>query len=178
MVQDYYRGHKKPEELSRNIASCPPTADDGEKQAKEADVSADSTFFSSTHNRVKSTNPISLEAVAALPIVPWYTPHKLWTKGKYYFFRGVDRDVVAKQMNGKKTLLTGDLSRVHAQTAHFDNKTKYLYSFLQVLTAAVASFAHGSNDASNAFGLLSAIFLIWNTGTLASKSPIPLWVLV
>jgi solute carrier family 20 (sodium-dependent phosphate transporter) len=47
-----------------------------------------------------------------------------------------------------------------------------------VLTAAVASFAHGLNDVSNAIESLAAIFLIWNTGELSSKSPVPVWVLV
>jgi sodium-dependent phosphate transporter len=47
-----------------------------------------------------------------------------------------------------------------------------------VLTAAVASFVHGSNDVSNAIGPLAAIFLIWNTGELSSKSPVPVWILV
>jgi solute carrier family 20 (sodium-dependent phosphate transporter) len=44
--------------------------------------------------------------------------------------------------------------------------------------AAVASFAHGSSDVSNAIGLLAAIFLIWNSGEVSAKSPVPIWVLV
>ena len=78
----------------------------------------------------------------------------------------------------KTNFLTRDISKIHEHTAHFDNKTEHLYSFLQVLTAAVASFAHGSNDVSNAVGPLAAIFLIWNTGKVSSKSPVPVWVLV
>ena len=46
------------------------------------------------------------------------------------------------------------------------------------MTAATASFAHGSNDVSNSIGPLATIFLIWNSGELSSKSPVPIWVLV
>lgn len=80
----------------------------------------------------------------------------LWAKTKYHFFCGVDRDVVAEQLDAnqksKPNFLAKDLSKVLLHTAHFDNKTEHLYIFLQVLTAAVVSFAHGSNDLSNAIG--------------------------
>ncbi|KAI7147098.1 hypothetical protein KC352_g28976 [Hortaea werneckii] len=95
---------------------------------------------------------------------------------KKAFFHGVDRDIVAEQK--KKSILTGDLDKMHAEAQFFDNKTEHLFSFLQVMTAATASFAHGSNDVSNSIGPLATIFLIWNSGELSSKSPVPIWVLV
>ncbi|KAG8844688.1 Na+/Pi symporter [Serendipita sp. 411] len=67
---------------------------------------------------------------------------------------------------------------MHARAEHYDNKTEYLYSFLQVMTAMTASFAHGSNDVSNAMGPLATIYLVWSTDTIASKAPVPIWILV
>jgi solute carrier family 20 (sodium-dependent phosphate transporter) len=181
VVQDYYRGHKTKEELLHEIDAIPPASDDAEKQTKtpkaESGTASDSSDVEvHTAMHVPETNR-SLKKVEESSFGPWYTPKNLLIKAKYYFFRGVDRDVVDEQLHGKKTMLTGDLNKVHMHTAHFDNKTEHLYSFLQVLTASVASFAHGSNDVSNAIGPLSAIFLIWNSGKLSSKSPVPVWVL-
>jgi solute carrier family 20 (sodium-dependent phosphate transporter) len=180
VVQDYYRGHATKEELSRDIDTMPPMPNDAERQEKGAQVKSSTASDSSdlaVHTIDASENGKSLQKVEESSLGPWYTPKNLFIKAKYLFFRGVDRDVVDEQLHGKKSFLTGDITKIHAHTAHFDNKTEHLYSFLQVLTAAVASFAHGSNDVSNAIGPLSAIFLIWNTAELSSKSPVPVWVL-
>merc|ERR1712054_144780 len=104
------------------------------------------------------------------------TASNMFKLAKKAFFHGVDRDIVAEQK--KKSILTGDLDKMHAEAQFFDNKTEHLFSFLQVMTAATASFAHGSNDVSYSIGPLATIFLIWISGELSSKSPVPIWVLV
>lgn len=188
VVQDYYRGHVKAVDLSRNIDAVPaePIKDaemGNPKPAPEACINSSSSGDS--HPAAPSSVPDDSKpklALEDLDATPWYTPRNLWAKAKYYFFHGVDRDIVGEQLDSTKesktNFLTRDISKIHEHTAHFDNKTEHLYSFLQVLTAAVASFAHGSNDVSNAVGPLAAIFLIWNTGKVSSKSPVPVWVLV
>ncbi|MCJ1365942.1 hypothetical protein MMC16_005067 [Acarospora aff. strigata] len=183
IVQDYYRGHKTREELERDGASPNHLiVDDLEKNHKAgANPTAlrVSDDISPPLSQTGKPAPHSLEAAEQKSLGPWYTPGNLFRKGKYYFFRGVDRDVVSEQgAAGKGGFLTGDLAAMHARTPHFDNKTEHLYSFLQVMTAATASFAHGANDVSNALGPLSAIYLIWHTGTLKPKAPVPIWVLL
>ena len=59
----------------------------------------------------------------------------------------------------------------------FPDATEYTFIYLQVFTACVASFAHGANDVSNAVGPYAAIYAIYSTGTIPSKSPVPLWIL-
>ncbi|KAG0235258.1 Na+/Pi symporter [Actinomortierella wolfii] len=68
---------------------------------------------------------------------------------------------------------------VHANAIKFDNDTERLYSSLQVITACFTSFAHGSNDVSNAIGPLATIFYVWeNANVEVSKAPVPVWILI
>jgi phosphate/sulfate permease len=70
----------------------------------------------------------------------------LFWQFKRFFFRGVDKDIVSLQ--GKRNILACDLELMHAHAPHFNNKAEYMYSFLQPMTDATASFTHGANDVS------------------------------
>lgn len=47
-----------------------------------------------------------------------------------------------------------------------------------VISAALLSFAHGSNDVANAIGPLAAIVSGIDSGQIVTSAPIPIWVLV
>ncbi|RMH78496.1 MAG: anion permease [Calditrichaeota bacterium] len=53
-----------------------------------------------------------------------------------------------------------------------------IFVYLQVLSAAFVAFAHGANDVANAVGPLAAVISILQTGQVAMKTAVPLWVLV
>ncbi|XP_034025683.1 sodium-dependent phosphate transporter 1-A isoform X2 [Thalassophryne amazonica] len=53
-----------------------------------------------------------------------------------------------------------------------------LFQFLQILTACFGSFAHGGNDVSNAIGPLVALWLLYETGSVMSNAPTPIWLLL
>eukprot|EP00578_Thalassiosira_sp_NH16_P032025 CAMPEP_0181079226 /NCGR_PEP_ID=MMETSP1071-20121207/1915_1 /TAXON_ID=35127 /ORGANISM="Thalassiosira sp., Strain NH16" /LENGTH=562 /DNA_ID=CAMNT_0023160611 /DNA_START=91 /DNA_END=1779 /DNA_ORIENTATION=+ len=59
----------------------------------------------------------------------------------------------------------------------FDPKTEEMFSYLQVLTACLLSFAHGANDVANAIAPLSAVLSIYQNGGVSSKAPVQKWVL-
>jgi phosphate/sulfate permease len=75
----------------------------------------------------------------------------------------------------------GDDPRVqamHDRAKKYDKNTEILYSFLQVITATLASFAHGSNDVANSAGPLSVIYEVFRSGEVpGKKTSIQLWVL-
>lgn len=53
-----------------------------------------------------------------------------------------------------------------------------VFGVLMVVTACGMAFAHGSNDVANAIGPLAAVIGIATTGTIASQSALPIWVLM
>jgi sodium-dependent phosphate transporter len=59
----------------------------------------------------------------------------------------------------------------------YDMKTEHLFSYLQIFTACMASFAHGGNDVANAIAPVSAILSIYFDGKVSSKSEVQKWLL-
>ncbi|OXA41696.1 sodium-dependent phosphate transporter 1-A isoform X2 [Folsomia candida] len=53
-----------------------------------------------------------------------------------------------------------------------------LFSFLQIMTAAFGSFAHGGNDVSNAIGPLIALWLVYSHGNVQQTAATPILLLV
>ncbi|EFJ15555.1 hypothetical protein SELMODRAFT_118114 [Selaginella moellendorffii] len=65
----------------------------------------------------------------------------------------------------------------HALAEKFDDKVEELFSFLQVLTACVASFAHGSNDVAAIMGPYAAVVQIFNHRPDVPNRDIDVWIL-
>lgn len=53
-----------------------------------------------------------------------------------------------------------------------------LFAFLQVLTAAFGSFAHGGNDVSNAIGPLIALWAVYAEGSARQEAETPILILL
>ncbi|KAF2167498.1 hypothetical protein M409DRAFT_22306 [Zasmidium cellare ATCC 36951] len=70
------------------------------------------------------------------------------------------------------------MARVYGHAEKYSNEVEHSYSFVQVITACTASFAHGANDIGNAVGPWAVIYTAWKTGEAAgSKAPVPIWQL-
>ncbi|CDF40152.1 unnamed protein product [Chondrus crispus] len=71
-------------------------------------------------------------------------------------------------------MVGGQLSVVEQQ-----EDVERIFKVLQVVTACLLSFSHGSNDVSNAIGPFAAMYSMWvNNGRIGSMVSIPMWVLV
>ncbi|KAK9712069.1 hypothetical protein K7432_007393 [Basidiobolus ranarum] len=99
------------------------------------------------------------------------TPKSIIERIKAVVLHGIRKDVV--NCKGER------LQKIHDAAVRYDDDTEYMYSFLQVVTASMASFAHGSNDVANAVGPLSTVYHVWSTAVvdISGKTPVPLWVL-
>ena len=59
----------------------------------------------------------------------------------------------------------------------FDEDAEQLFTYVQVFTACLNSFAHGANDVSNAIAPISALIYIYQEGVINSKAPVQKWIL-
>jgi PiT family inorganic phosphate transporter len=62
------------------------------------------------------------------------------------------------------------------KNAHFYTVER-VFGILMIVTACGMAFAHGSNDVANAIGPLAAVVSVAQTGAIAAKSTLPIWVL-
>ena len=70
---------------------------------------------------------------------------------------------------------------VHAQSEGMENRNQSLRKLFHlplICSAALLSFAHGSNDVANAVGPLAAILHTAEFGTLTSSVDVPFWVML
>ena len=68
---------------------------------------------------------------------------------------------------------------LEAETRGFKGVER-IFVWLQIITAAYVAFAHGANDRSNAIGPMAAVYQVLSseTGMLAQKADIPLWLVL
>ncbi|KIO18343.1 hypothetical protein M407DRAFT_225889 [Tulasnella calospora MUT 4182] len=175
-VPDYYRGHHTldaPEEIKRA------TDPEGVVHKKEAEGSESP----SDDERAHPTQATPAKDPKRTIQGPWIYPRNLWILFRYVIperiWHNATRDVASDQAVTSDEKDRERLRKMHSHAKQYSNKTEHCFSFVQVLTACTASFAHGSNDVSNAAGPLSTIYLIWSAGNFSgSRSPTPVWVLV
>lgn len=91
---------------------------------------------------------------------------------------GLHYDIHAAQSGIHGTPEGARMERVYDHAHKYPNEVEFAYSFIQILTACTASFAHGANDIGNSVGPWAVIYGAWKTGNAAqSKAPVPVWQL-
>lgn len=121
---------------------------------------------------------------------PWILPQNLWIILRYkagpfvykIFTHGASVDIHALQAQSGNEKQGKRMQEIYARAKQYPNDTEHLFSFMQVVTACTASFAHGANDLSNAIGPFSVIYDVWKKGTISGadggKTKIEVWMLV
>lgn len=180
-ITDFYAGHLTKEELdSLRNRNSRTVADEEANQSTEpkgnGEIEAKALSESGSEPEARPHAYVHKSILGPRPEGPWHSGPVLFWRFKWVFLRGVDKDIINQQK--KQSKLTGDLDAMHAHAKHYDNRAEYLYSFLQVLTASTASFAHGANDVANAIGPYATIYQVWSTGkNSGSKAEVPVWIL-
>ncbi|KAL7577133.1 hypothetical protein ACA910_019735 [Epithemia clementina (nom. ined.)] len=59
----------------------------------------------------------------------------------------------------------------------YDEDSEQLFTYIQVFTACLNSFAHGANDIANAIAPLSGILYIYRNGELSKNASVQKWIL-
>jgi sodium-dependent phosphate transporter len=91
---------------------------------------------------------------------------------------GLHYDIHAAQAGVKGTPEGDRMDRVFGAAKKYGNEVEYAYSFIQVLTACTASFAHGANDIGNSVGPWAVIYGVWSSSqTVGKNAKVPLWQL-
>jgi sodium-dependent phosphate transporter len=91
---------------------------------------------------------------------------------------GFHYDIHSAQSGVQGTPEGDRMKRVYAHAEKYPNEVEHTYSFIQIITACTASFAHGANDIGNSVGPWAAIYSAWSTGDPSkSKNPVPIWQL-
>ncbi|KAL4805408.1 phosphate transporter [Aspergillus unguis] len=179
-VQNYYRGHKTMEQLRAERAAG---QDEETARTSSGEASVEPKQEPHTVTSDVDSESDTIKITGPRPEGGKFHPAVLFWQVKRLLFRGIEKDVVS--MQSKRNILAGDIEMTHAHADHFENRAEYMFSFLQVLTACTASFAHGANDLSNAVGPYATIYSIWKTGDLggsggdgdAKKTDVPYWIL-
>ncbi|KAJ9120132.1 hypothetical protein QFC22_003030 [Naganishia vaughanmartiniae] len=117
----------------------------------------------------------------------WILPKNLWILLRHRAFPAVWKILTHGSTVDIHALQTGEagtkdgerMRKIYERAKQYPNETEHLFSFMQVMTACTASFAHGANDLSNAIGPFSVIYYTWKNGLPAGKeTDVEIWMLV
>lgn len=125
---------------------------------------------------------------SAARVVPWLVALMAWAFGSYMLIKGLGQLVkvpFAQALGWGFVFAAAVYLVVRPLVARAANRSENskagvngLFTIPLIFAAALLSFAHGANDVANAIGPLAAINEALQSGTVAGKAAIPLWVML
>ncbi len=125
---------------------------------------------------------------AARKMVPILVAIMAWAFGTYLILKGLKKlwkvDFLTAAGIGIAIaiaiylLVRPMIAKASANTSNDKDGVNKLFTIPLIFAAALLSFAHGANDVANAVGPLAAINDAIINGGVATKAPIPLWVML
>lgn len=185
-IKNYYRGHLTAEELayvraSETLLQSVQTPN-GSQPGSACDKDDEHMMLPPPAIAAPDPLPSRQERTASgeslippRPAGSWRSFPVLAWRVNRFLLRGIEQDVISMQK--RNAVLKWDLEDMHARAPHYDNRAEYMYSALQILTAAAASFTHGANDVANAIAPFTTAYEVWQTGAVPNTVGVPMWVL-
>jgi len=99
----------------------------------------------------------------------------------------VRNSAVDPELKQRAESIVEELEQLQSETlqrvvAHTDSdelkQVEQIFVLLQVMTACMVAFAHGSNDVANAIGPLSAAWQALKAGVIQATAVTPTWALL
>lgn len=183
-IKDYYRGHLTKDELAYVRASetllqsiqTPdgrPPPNNNEVDDLVLPLPAINTERPPSLTPVDNNDPDNF--IPPRPRGRWNSWQVIGWRINRFLLRGIEKDVISMQK--RNAVLKWDLVDMHSRADRFDNRAEYMYSALQILTAAAASFTHGANDVSNAIAPFNLAYDVWVHGDVPKNERVPIWIL-
>ncbi|CAI4211639.1 unnamed protein product [Parascedosporium putredinis] len=167
IITNYYQGHLTPEELEYVRAS------DTLLKSVQSSPDGSAPIFLENDDDFILPPPAQAIPSARAPTITAAAPVFLEGQPRPPAGPGAGRHPPAKI----NSILTWDIAAMHSKAKRYDNRAEHAYSFLQVLTAAAASFVHGANDVSNSAAPLSTAYEVWMHGEVPTQVGVPIWIL-
>jgi sodium-dependent phosphate transporter len=173
-VLDYYDGSDLISEDDNEKVGCENGVERlNSKDAVQIDAVANVDPSNLEHQNLRRRRPKPIEPeelfLAPTKDLPLYHPKRIWSICKYVFLQGVTRNVIYHDSTV--------LDKVHSRAKRYDSRVEHLWTYVQIASAMMMSIAHGSNDIANAVGPWSAAYSTYVEGNVATKSPVPIWIL-
>ncbi|BGP53560.1 hypothetical protein JCM8202v2_001119 [Rhodotorula sphaerocarpa] len=185
-VPDYRLRPDRPEEVQH--AAKPQDAELSHQGSTDEKLYEDPTPAEGLNQKSLLDEEVERKAKDPHPIEgAWIEPKNLWIILRYKAVPFVHKaltystsvDLHRLQAGEAGTAQHARMMAVYERARQYPNETEACYSFVQVLTACVNSFAHGANDLANAVGPWAVIYHVWHEQTLSGKkAPVHVWMLV